>query len=223
MSMILHIDTAGTVASVMLADNADVLGVMENKQQHEHASFLHPAIEKLLKGSGLSLPGIEAVAVANGPGSYTGLRVGLAAAKGICYALKKPLICINNLDLLAHSARSLQNEQVINYVPMIDARRMEVFTAVYDKNGKNKIFSHAQILNENSFDEQLKEGPTIFCGNGVDKWKKICQHPNALYSIQYDLSQAFATLSYDAFMTKSFADLAYVEPFYVKEFFSGNS
>lgn len=221
MASILHIDTAGNTATVMLAASGIAQPMLENKLQNEHAAFLHPAIETVLQKAGIAMNEIDAVAVANGPGSYTGLRVGLAAAKGICYALNKPLICINNLEILAAATRLHTADASIGHAPMIDARRMEVFTALYNSKGELLISPHAEVLNANSFSTALDSGKLIFSGSGADKWQQICRHPNALFSTEYDVATAFASLAHDAFMTKKFADLAYVEPFYLKEFYFG--
>jgi tRNA threonylcarbamoyladenosine biosynthesis protein TsaB len=222
MPYILHIDTAFNEASVMLVKGGDVVGLIKNNLAKGHASFLHPAIQTVLSNNGLTLRDIDAVAVANGPGSYTGLRVGLAAAKGICFALNKPLICLNNLEIMAAAASKHQNDESVIYTPMIDARRMEVFTALY--NSGNKIIEQpfALILDENSFSSTLQKDRMLFFGDGSIKWGKICKHPNALFSAQYDINASFATLANDAFMTNKFADLAYAEPFYLKEFHFGN-
>lgn len=223
MANILHIDTAFNEASVMLANDGKVVAVIKNKLAKEHASFLHPAIQAVLADNGVSLQDMDAVAVANGPGSYTGLRVGLAAAKGICFALGKPLICLNNLEIMAAAASKQQKDNDLLYAPMIDARRMEVYTALYKSNCETIKQPFSLILDENSFSTSLQEHRILFFGDGSFKWEKICKHPNALFSGQYDTNGAFSTLSNDAFMTKTFADIAYSEPFYLKEFHFGNS
>jgi tRNA threonylcarbamoyladenosine biosynthesis protein TsaB len=223
MATILHIDTALHEASVMIATNGTVNAFTENKILNEHASFLHTAIQKVLEDANTSINNLDAIAVANGPGSYTGLRVGLAAAKGICYALNKPLICIQNLLIMATAAAIKVQDSQLLYVPMIDARRMEVFTAMYNFEGKSVLEPHALVLNEKSFSDQLQANKILFFGNAIDKWEKICAHPNALFSTPYDQYDAFATLSHDALMTNNFSDIAYTEPFYLKEFYIGNS
>jgi tRNA threonylcarbamoyladenosine biosynthesis protein TsaB len=222
MAIILHIDTAGNDASVFIAANKSVISNASSNQLNEHASFLHPAIQDVLKNASIDLQNIDAVAVANGPGSYTGLRVGLAAGKGICYALKKPLICINSLEILAAATRAVESGASVMHAPMIDARRMEVFTALYDHQGKSIISPHAEVLNESSFAAPLQAQKILFAGTGMEKWKKICHHPNALFSTEYNLIAAFASLANDSFMIKQFADIAYAEPFYSKEFHFGN-
>lgn len=222
MATMLHIDTAGTTAYVMLATDGKIISSISNEQVSTHASFLHKAIQQALDKAGIKLKDIDAIAVANGPGSYTGLRVGLAAAKGICYAIDKPLICINNLEILAVAALQ-QNSAAELCAPMIDARRMEVFTAIYSKGGKEILAPHAKILDENSFSEQLKDKKILFCGDAVPKWKKLTSHTNALFSTEYSADKAFAQLANDSFITNLFANLAYAEPFYIKEFYFGNS
>ncbi len=222
MATILHIDTAFNEALVMISNNGEEKAYIENNVINAHASFLHPAIQKLLASADITLSDVDTVAVANGPGSYTGLRVGLAAAKGICYALKKPIICVNNLQLMATAAMMQEQDQHLLYAPMIDARRMEVFTGIYNYQGEVIFYPQAHILTPNSFSEQLQTSKILFFGNAIEKWKNVSTHPNALYSTGYDLKPAFAKLSFDLFMTNNFSDLAYTEPFYLKDFHFGN-
>lgn len=222
MALIVHIDTASAVASVSIARDGKIIGCTENKLVNEHASFLQPAIKNMLKDAGISLTETDAIAVVNGPGSYTGLRVGLASAKGLCFALNKPLITIGTLPLMAHAAAAATEDKNILYAPMIDARRMEVFTAVYDPAGKEILSPCSKILDNDSFVEQFLLNKILFFGNGSEKWKKICQHPNALFSTDYSTIQSFAQLSLEAYLSRQFAALAYSEPQYLKEFYTGH-
>ena len=172
MPLILNIDTATEHASVCLSKDEVVLEVIESNEQKNHASFVQPAIQQLMMRTSWQLSDIDAVAVTSGPGSYTGLRVGLSSAKGICYALDKPLILINTLEVMAESI--LVHYQSIHQLidkstficPMIDARRMEVFAAVYDKSMNEKIPAHSLIIDETSFASELISGNVLFCGNG---------------------------------------------------------
>lgn len=222
MALILHIDTASAVASVSIARNAGLLQCAENKLVNEHASFLQPAIQDIVQTAGMALRDLDAIAVVDGPGSYTGLRVGLASAKGLAYALNKPLITIGTLPIMAHAAAQAEKKENILYAPMMDARRMEVFTGVYDYNGNEKLTSCAKLLDNDSYVAQLLQGPVLFFGSGAAKWKKICNHVNALFSEDYSLVQSFAQLSFDAFKKGNFANLPYSEPQYLKEFYTGN-
>lgn len=221
MSLILHIDTASSTASVSIAKEGRVIQSIENKLLNEHAAFLQPSVKKLLDTAGFKMKDIDAIAVANGPGSYTGLRVGLASAKGFCYALDKPLITIGTLPLMAHAACYAEQQEDLLYAPMIDARRMEVFTAVYDYGGKEKLPPAAKILYDDSYVALLLQHRILFFGSGAEKWKAVCKNANALFSGDYNIVQSFAQLSLEAFLSKSFTELAYSEPQYLKEFYTG--
>jgi tRNA threonylcarbamoyladenosine biosynthesis protein TsaB len=226
MPLLLNIDTATEHASVCLSKDDDILGLIESTEQKNHASFVQPAIEKLFKDYGQTLKDIDAVAVTAGPGSYTGLRVGLASAKGICYALDKPLILKNTLEVMAESIVSYYRtaNQPINpnsvLCPMIDARRMEVFTAMYNSSLQELTPPHALILDTPYFDDLLKNTPVIFCGSGHNKLKSIISSPSASFCDVQHNAIDLATLATISFMNRQFADLAYCEPLYVKEFFS---
>lgn len=222
MAIILHIDTASPSASVSIAKDGSIIDFIENKVLNEHAAFLQPSIKKLLDSAGFAIKDLDAVAVANGPGSYTGLRVGLASAKGLCYALNKPLITIGTLPLMAHAAAAAEKNETILYVPMIDARRMEVFTAMYNAEGKETLSPEAKILYNDSYVAQFLQNKILFFGSGAEKWKQICNHANALFSGDYNTVQSFAQLSFAAFGSKEFSPLAYSEPQYLKEFYTGN-
>jgi tRNA threonylcarbamoyladenosine biosynthesis protein TsaB len=197
-------------------DGVAVLTVKNGKQK-EQAGWLHLTIDKIIKEAGCTMKDIKAVAVSNGPGSYTGLRIGLSAAKGLCYALQIPLITIGTLQMMI---QGIKDNEADLYCPMIDARRMEVFTALCKRDGKEMTNPAALILDENSFAEELKEHRILFFGNGAGKFKNICSHSNAVFkALETDASQ-LAKLSLQKYAAKDFADLAYSEPLYVKEFFT---
>ena len=218
MSYIINIDTATETAMVNIAKDGIVLQALQNELQKDHGAFVQTSIQQLLKATTTNIAAVDAIAVIAGPGSYTGLRVGMASAKGLSYALNKPLITINTLELWA--AAGITNTQNTNalFCPMIDARRMEVFTAIYDAALHPVLPPVAMILNENSLAEWLDASPVIFLGNGVAKWQKICTHPNAIFAAVSNIPEAMANLSHMAFLKHQFADLAYTEPFYLKEF-----
>jgi tRNA threonylcarbamoyladenosine biosynthesis protein TsaB len=217
MSLILNIDTAVDTASVCLAKDGEVLQFAANETQKDHAAWLHTAIADILQKNGSLLNDLNAVAVSIGPGSYTGLRVGLSSAKGLCYALNIPLVSIGTLEMIAFAAREEDADLIC---PMIDARRMEVFTAVYDKILQQVMAPHAIVVDENSFASLLLSSKIIFCGNGCKKLQTIILNKNAFFSlIQGDATQ-LASLSYKHFLEHEFADLAYTEPLYIKEFYS---
>ncbi|HSN60633.1 MAG TPA: tRNA (adenosine(37)-N6)-threonylcarbamoyltransferase complex dimerization subunit type 1 TsaB, partial [Ferruginibacter sp.] len=199
------------------------IGIIQNEEQNEHASFLQPAINKLLTEQQILLKNIDAVAVVNGPGSYTGLRVGLASAKGICFALNKPLITIGSLPLMAKAAiKSYErdNNSIPLLCPMIDARRMEVFTAIYNSSLTEIFPAQALILNHDSFVATLLQNKVLFFGNGAFKFKTLTNHSNALFSGIYNSYEALCEAAYLKFTQKEFTDLAYSEPLYLKEFYS---
>ena len=221
MSLILNIDTASENAHVSLAKNGQVLHTLSNDSQKEHASFLQAAIEQLIKNAAVSFKEVDAVAVTAGPGSYTGLRVGFASAKGLCYALKKPFITIGTLEVLTVSALQLYPpaaDENILCCPMMDARRMEVFTAIYQPDFNIRLQPCAMILDGISFEKELSKTKIMFFGTGSAKWKQICDHPNALFKSASVLPESLSTVSNRLFSEKKFTDLAYSEPLYLKEF-----
>ena len=223
MSVLLHIDTAVENASVCISKDESNLGMVESTNQKDHASWIQPAISSLIKKYGLTMQQLNAVVVSNGPGSYTGLRVGLATAKGICYALSIPLITLSTLEIMATSAITTADANLLKttgilFCPMIDARRMEVFTGLYDKKLNRIRPPHATIVDEKTFENELASHKILFFGNGAEKAKGMIRHPNALFqTIGYDASYMIA-LAEKKMQVKEFADLAYVEPFYIKDF-----
>jgi tRNA threonylcarbamoyladenosine biosynthesis protein TsaB len=220
MSTLLSIDTATGKAQVSAWRDGSVLHALYNDAQKDHAAFLQPALQQLLKEADIDIKEINAVAVNAGPGSYTGLRVGMASAKGLCYALDIPLITLNGLELLTASLQNQLNgiSATDLFCPMIDARRMEVFTAVYDAEMKTILEPCAMILDENSFKEQCENKRMFFFGNGSGKFKTIFSHPNACFENTGIMPAAMGAMAGARFEKKQFADLSYSEPFYIKEF-----
>ncbi len=219
MAILLHIDTATEFAFTGFSKEGQILAQVENLEQQQHASFLQPAIQRLSKEISLPLQQIDGVVISNGPGSYTGLRVGLASAKGICFALQKPLIALNTLHIMAHAARTTFPEANL-FFPMIDARRMEVFTAIYNNQLEVLLTPQAMILENNSFSDMLNNGLSVFSGSGQEKFSKICSHPNARFSQERHSIMDMMVLAEQAFVNQQFADLAYAEPFYSKGFYT---
>jgi tRNA threonylcarbamoyladenosine biosynthesis protein TsaB len=220
MGLIINIDTATEHAHVSIAKDGRVLHSIGNESQKEHASFLQIAIKQLTNITSIHLIDVDAVAVTAGPGSYTGLRVGMASAKGLCYALKKPLITISTLEVMTASALQLftpENESVL-YCPMIDARRQEVFTALFRDDLSLVNQPGALILNEFSFEKELQKNKIIFFGNGSVKWKLICKQANSIFKNVVILPDALSKCSNNLLSEKKFTDLAYSEPSYLKEF-----
>lgn len=219
MATILLIDTALELGSVSLSVDGVPVAASYNEAAKEHAGWLQPAITALLKGHDLSVAALDAVAVSAGPGSYTGLRVAMATAKGLCFALSKPLIAINTLAIMAHAA-SRQLGSGNWFCPMIDARRMEVFTGVYDAQLEEKMPPQALILTENSFDPWLAQMPVCFFGNGAGKYKNLLKSPRASFEEVKTTVGDGAVLAAEMYSRQAFADLAYAEPFYLKPFYS---
>ena len=216
MSLILNIETATKNCSVSIAKNGEMLFLKElNDTQYSHAEKLHPFIVAILEKSKISSKEIRAVAVSKGPGSYTGLRIGVSAAKGLCFALDKPLISIDTLASLAHSI-SIEKGLI---VPMLDARRMEVYSAIFDKNYKQTRETKAEIIDETSFAEELKNNKVYFLGDGVQKCKEIITHKNAIFvDHKFPSAKEMAVLSYEKYKKSDIEDVAYFEPFYLKDF-----
>lgn len=189
----------------------------DNNNQYSHAERLHKYIDAVLQQANIAASDLSAVAVSKGPGSYTGLRIGVSAAKGLCYALNAPLISVNTLQALALEVEQQEVNSCI--VPMLDARRMEVYASVFDANYNEVRATKAEILNENSFLEQLNAGKVYFVGNSNKKAKTLITHPNAVFlAHQLPTAKTMCRLSYDKFKSKNFEDVAYFEPYYLKDF-----
>ena len=231
MALILNIDTAVNTASVCLAKDATILSIAKNvrkdslgDKQKDHAVWLHIAIKEMFEKNDLELKTIDAVAVTSGPGSYTGLRITMATAKGICFALDKPLITLNTLLVMANAAKNVRKdspgEKADLFCPMIDARRMEVFTALYSIDLQIVKEPSAIVVNEKSFDEELSVNSICFFGNGSNKFRAMKNHQRAVFSDITMDALSMVSLSENKFRQKEFADLAYAEPIYLKEFYT---
>jgi len=218
MSLILNIDTSTEIAMVCLSENGIVFTDRVNTNQKDHASFLHVAICELLKKQGIELISLSAIAVTEGPGSYTGLRVGLSTAKGLCYALDKPLILISSLEVIANDARNNYNESKYLFCPMIDARRMEVFTGLYDHDFRILVKPSATILDKDFLRNYLQENRIVFSGNGSMKFQNILDNKNAIFFETNNLSSSISQLSLVKFNSSIFSDLAHSDPQYLKDF-----
>ena len=161
--------------------------------------------------------------MSEGPGSYTGLRVGVSCAKGLCYGANKPLIAVGTLDTIAQCAidNGLTDDDTYLIVPMIDARRMEVYTASFNSKGEAISKTEAVILNEDSFKEELEKGKVLFTGNGAEKFKTLVNHPNAIFAEQLPHATGMRVIAAECLNKKEFKDAAYFEPFYLKDFVAG--
>ncbi len=216
MATILCIETATTNCSVALSINGSAIVLKEdNSKQYSHSERLHRFIEEVLLEAKIEKHELDAVAVSKGPGSYTGLRIGVSAAKGLCYALAIPLISIDTLQSLA-----LRLKKKDGYViPMLDARRMEVYASVFSSEGEKIRETRAEILTSKSYLSYLSEGLVHFIGNGVDKFETICDHENAHFvKDQLPSAREMIALSEEKYIKKDTEDVAYFEPFYLKDF-----
>ena len=216
MSYFLLIDTALPSAFVALTRDQTILACKENVQKNDHASWLHPAIRSLFEETNLEMNQLNAVAVTAGPGSYTGLRVGMAAAKGICFAQQIPLISISTLQLLAAGV-SAEATDVI--VALIDARRDEVFAGVFDRDLQPLQPEQAMSLDPGSFKTWRENHRVIFAGDGALKIERLIGIKDFLLVAPKHLEKKLAQLTYEKFHRAEFADLAYHEPLYLKEFY----
>jgi tRNA threonylcarbamoyladenosine biosynthesis protein TsaB len=216
LSYILNIETTTTNCSVSLSNQGETVVLKEDySSNYSHAERLHVYIDQVLKEANITVNELDAVAISKGPGSYTGLRIGVSTAKGLCYAADKPLISVATLKALAHQIT--MDEGII--IPMLDARRMEVYSAVYDANHSQIRETQAQILEANVFDDYLEDNKVYFVGNGVEKAKEIINHPNAIF-IEGKLPSAneMSILSYKKYKKSDIEDVAYFEPYYLKDF-----
>ena len=216
MAVILSIETSTTNCSVSLSKEGEILVLKEdNNKGYSHAESLHLFMDDVLKQANAELNQLDAIAISKGPGSYTGLRIGVSTAKGLCFAIDKPLIAISTLESLSHKVQV--DEGCI--IPMLDARRMEVYSAVFDANHNLVRDVEAQILNKDSFSEYLDSAKVCFVGNGVDKTETVIDHPNAEF-VKDELPSAeqMAQLAYHKYKIGDFEDVAYFEPYYLKDF-----
>lgn len=219
LTYILNIETATKNCSVSLAKNGKTILCKEIAEHgYSHAEKLHVFIEEILKETGIGITDLHAIAVSKGPGSYTGLRIGVSTAKGLCYALEIPLISVDPLQVLAKQALSIINYNCGYIVPMIDARRMEVYSAVYD-GGLNRINDvQAEILTEDSYADCLED--IYFIGDCQEKCQTVLTKDNFhfLPEIVFPSANEMSALSYEKFLKSEFEDVAYFEPFYLKDF-----
>jgi tRNA threonylcarbamoyladenosine biosynthesis protein TsaB len=225
MSILLNIETATSVCSVAVSQNGKVIASRESDEHNVHAEKLMVFIQESLAEAGIKLQQIDAIAVGSGPGSYTGLRIGTSTAKGLCYGLSKPLIVISTLKAMAFAAMNKEPKKASLFCPMIDARRMEVYTALYDNSGKEILPVNAKIIDESSFSEYLTNKTVVFFGDGMPKIKEVFADVKNVSWIEGMAASAqnLAPLAEEAFAKSDFADLAYYEPFYLKEFVAKKS
>ena len=232
MALILNIETSTRVCSVALSQDGKLIALEESTTQHSHAEQITLFAEQVLYKAKRDFQNLDAIAISKGPGSYTGLRIGVSTAKGFCYSLDKPLIAIGTLPSLAagmiqkFNTEDHQKADDFLFCPMIDARRMEVYAAVYDSQLNEQRKVEAEIINENSYAEFLEKKKVIFVGDGAPKCKEILGlNSNAVFTDDPFLPSAayMASMAEEKFTRKEFEDVAYFEPFYLKDFIPGVS
>ena len=219
MARILLIETSASTLSVALANDGVVLAERVCSEPRQQAALTAPLVKEVLDAASVKLADCDAVAVSGGPGSYTGLRVGVSTAKGLCFGANLPLIAVGTLDILVAGSHSgLDPEPHSFIVPMLDARRMEVYTAVYTPDGERITPVEARVVDASSFEEYLSQGPVLFVGDGAMKCREVIGHPNARFLAAEPLASNMASLAEAAFRAGRFENLAYFEPFYLKDF-----
>ena len=222
MERLILIETSTALCSAALAEDGVITSYRESSAPKAHASLTAVFIQEMLEEKGLTIADCDAVCVSKGPGSYTGLRVGVSTAKGLCFGSGKPLIAISTLDILVAQAQIPDNLKYI--VPMVDARRMEVYAAVYEIAGQagndvRQITETAPaIIDENSYSDILEKGKVLFIGDGAGKCADVIKHPNATFVQCWPKASAMLVPAMKAYKEKQFEDVAYFEPFYLKEF-----
>ena len=218
MGVILNLETSSTNCSVCLAKDGVILAMKElNSENYSHAEKLHVFIEEVMNEAALKMQDLEAIAVSKGPGSYTGLRIGVSAAKGLCYALDVPLVSVSTLKSMASQLKSVDEDALV--IPVLDARRMEVYSAVFDNHLNQVRETKAEIIDEQSFEEYIGSTSVHFLGSGAEKIKGIFNSDNLTFHLDVVPSaKEMALISFDKFKNKDFEDVAYFEPYYLKDF-----
>ena len=224
MALILCIETASDVCSVSLAKDGKTIEMRETTEERSHASQISIFINDILKKESIFPADLNAVSVSKGPGSYTGLRIGVSVSKGVCYGASIPLIGIPTLQALSWGVSELLPESFKNdsntwLCPMLDARRMEVYSAFYSTSFKEMKKTSADIISQESYIDILSKRKVVFFGNGSKKCKAVIHHPNALFLDNIHTSASkMAFFAEDAYINRKFEDVAYFEPFYLKDF-----
>ena len=220
MDNIILIETSTVLCSVALSEKGTITACRESSAPKAHASLTAVFVQEILQERGLKLSDCQAICVSKGPGSYTGLRVGVSTAKGLCFGSGLPLVAVGTLDTLVAQAATETPEgpAPLYVIPMIDARRMEVYSAVFTPEGKQLTETTPVIVDENSFAEYLQQGPCLFIGDGAGKCADVIKHPNARFCQCNPKASAMLSPALEAYKEKRFEDVAYFEPFYLKEF-----
>jgi len=223
MAYVLLVETSTRVCSAGIADENGMISIREDQSaQYSHSSQITNFMEEVVKEAGITFSNLDAVAVSKGPGSYTGLRIGVSVAKGFCYALDIPLLSVNSLYAMARVAQRTLAEKPSFYIPMIDARRMEVYNAVLDPSLQPLRETMAEIIDGNSFSEYLEQGKVALFGDGAAKCRDTITHPNALFFDNiFPSATGLAEPAFEKLQKRDFEDVAYFEPFYLKDFVAG--
>lgn len=225
-TLILHIETATDVCSVALSESGKLLKEIINTDERSHGSQLTLMMQELCKQAGVKFDQLDALSISKGPGSYTGLRIGAATAKGFCFALNKPLIAINTFDSFVQTFSEQQKNLLESlsgsflFCPMIDARRMEVYYSLHRSDKSMLTETKAEVITQNSFAQELNDHKIIFFGSGAMKCKALLQQlSNAIFVDNFfPFAAGQRSLAYDLFLQKKFENIVYFEPFYLKEF-----
>ena len=225
MNRIILIETSTSLCSTALVEDGKMVCERLSTEPRAHASMTAPYVNEMLKERGLGVKDCSAVAVSKGPGSYTGLRVGVSTAKGLCFGAGIPLISIGTLDTLVWQAMDagLIPEGCRFIVPMVDARRMEVYTAIFTPDGKQVTPTEAMVVGEDSFKEQLSEGPVLFIGDGAGKCQGVINTYNSHFVQCCPKASGMTRPAMAALNEGKFEDVAYFEPYYLKEFMTTTS
>lgn len=226
MALILNIETSTQVCSVSLSIEGEKCGIKESHTKNSHAELLTIFAQQLISDQGYEFKDLDAIAVSKGPGSYTGLRIGVSTAKGLCYSLDKPLISISTLEAMAVGMiQNMKSENLdgVVFCPMIDARRMEVYSAIYSADTSMIREIKAEVIDENSFTKELESYKVVFGGDGALKCREaLSKNPNAIFLDDFLPSSSYmCQLAEQKFVESKFEDLAYFEPLYLKDFVAG--
>ncbi|MDC7994636.1 tRNA (adenosine(37)-N6)-threonylcarbamoyltransferase complex dimerization subunit type 1 TsaB [Altibacter sp. HG106] len=217
MAILLCIETATTNCSVALAKDGHLLASKEDYgKKFSHAERLHVYMEELLKDTKLSWNDLDGIAISKGPGSYTGLRIGVSAAKGLCFSLSIPLLSVSTLQSLAQ--QGLHRDAVV--VPMLDARRMEVYAEIFSADGAKLRETKAEVLTEDSYAEYVEQD-ILFIGTGAAKFQELSRHKKATFLEALPSAKDMVALATQKFQSETFEDVAYFEPYYLKDFIAG--